>query len=114
MKNNFPLPLNGDIQHHAVINGVFSLCQQPEFIQLRAFQLCHEAKSADIHPQQGQSPLGGCLGNVEDGAVAAKANDQIRISHFPIQAGKADILWQLTAALHLKRETGLYLKARIL
>ncbi len=107
MVDNFPVPLNGHIQHHPVFQGIVTLGQQGQLIQLRAFQFGHKAHRANVHTQNGHTPAGGSLGHVQNSPVTAEANHQLCIPQLPVQPGKSQIPGQIVGAVHLKGQTQL-------
>ena len=105
MEDNIPIPLDGYIQHHTAVSGIFPFCQQCQLVQLAAFQLSHKAHGTDIHTQNRNSPLGGSLRHMKNGTVAAKTDHHFRIGQFPVQTVETDIPGQLIAAVNVKGQT---------
>ena len=78
MEKNIPVPLDGYIQHHPVVQRIITGSQLPKAVQFRVFQLRHKPHGADIHTEDGNPPF--CRGfcRMQNGSIAAEANQDIR------------------------------------
>ena len=114
MEHDIPIPLDGDIQHHAVIQGIVSGCQLSQFIQFCGFQLRYEAHCSDIDPQNRDSPAGRRLGHVQNRSVSTEADHHVRVGQLPVQPGKPQIPGQFKTPVHLKGQTEPGLHAALL
>ena len=97
-----------------MLNGVFPLRQTGKHLQLTLFQLCHKADTAQIDPQY-RNIVGVCiLGRVQDGAITAKAEKEIRIFELLLHVPVILSSWEIHMAplLQGKRETQRGLRPR--
>ena len=102
MENDIPVALYRHIQHHPMIDRIVILRQAGKLMQLRAFQLRHKPHGADVDTQNGYIFPGGCLGHMQNGAVPAKADHQLRVLQFPVELRKPKIPGQFIASVHLE------------
>ena len=50
---------------------------------------------------------------MQNGSIAAEADDQVCIGQFPVQTAETDVLGQLVGTVHLKGQTDFWLKTGI-
>ena len=82
VKEHLSLAAHRGAEHHALFHPVVVGREPGEELQLPGLQLRHKAHGADVDAEDGHMVTGGNLGGVENGAVAAKADEQIRILNF--------------------------------
>ena len=75
-----PLPQHRHVQHHPGFHGEAALGQVPQPVQLVDLQLRHEAKASQVHPQHRHAVQRHGTGQVQDGAVAAEGDQQVRLA----------------------------------
>ena len=114
MKQDVPFPLDGHIQHHTTVQGVLSPGDLYQLIQFGAFQFRHKTHGADIDTQNRDILPGGRFRHVQNGTVAAKADDHFRIGQLPVQPGKPQISGQVIGAIHLKGQAQASADSRVL
>ena len=71
------VPDDPEIQHHMGLQPVLALHHLAQQFHLARLQLGHVAQAAGVHPQDGDVVGAGKASQVEDGAVAAEADEHI-------------------------------------
>ena len=71
------VPDDPEVQHHVGLQPVFALHHLAQQFHLARLQLGHVAQAAGVHPQDGDVVGAGEASQVEDGAVAAEADEHI-------------------------------------
>ena len=95
-----PVPDHADIQHHPVLRGEVPALQIPEAVDLAGLQLRDEAQAPHVDAQHRHLVEGGELGEVQDGAVPAEGDKEVRPLHLRQQRaelGAGEILLLLAA-----------------
>ena len=66
------------VQHHSRLDCIFALGELGEHIQFAVLQFCHKADTAHIDPQNRDVVSIGVPRGMKDGAIPAKAEENIR------------------------------------
>ena len=114
VKEHLSLAAHRGAEHHALFHPVVVGREPGEELQLPGLQLCHKAHGADVDAENGHMVTGGNLGGVENGAVAAKADEQIRILNFPVNVEKPHRFGQFKILVHVEGQADLGLGACLL